>query len=64
MMDKNKPKKELAPEIIEQVQQNPDSIFAERVRLYLELQQTRAKVLSAFEGTILYPLAKWWLNDG
>lgn len=59
----DKPKKiELAPEILEAVRNNPDSIYAERVRLYLELRQQKARILSAFEGTILYPIARWWLN--
>lgn len=55
-------KNELDPVLIELARQNPDSLLAARIRLHLSLQRMKAEVLKEFEGTILYPIMKWWLN--
>lgn len=58
-MDK---KTELDPVLVELARQNPDSILAARIRLHLSVQRLKAVLLKEFEGTILYPIMKWWLN--
>ncbi len=50
------------PTIEEYLKENPDTILAERIRLWQKFEAQKAAVLKLFEGTFLYPLVKWWLK--